>query len=626
MSGTSYKFGEFELDAAKFELRREGRPQKLERIPMDLLILLAEREGNVVTRQEIVERLWGKDVFVDTEHGINVAVRKIRSALHDDADQPRYIQTVLGKGYRFVAPASAIPEHIEELPKDRANDPTEIGIPIEPPRGDAGWGIAAAAFGGFLMFMFAVIAFNIGGLADRILAGHPSTKIRSIAVIPLANLSGDPQQEYLADGMTDEIITMLAKNSQLRVVSRTSAMQYKGAKRPVRDIARELGVDGILEGSVERTGNKVHLTVQLIHAPSDSHIWAESYDRDFNDAFSIPTEVSQTIAKKIRIATPGIAPAKQITPEAHDAYLRGRYFWFADNMARSQEEFKKAIQLQPDYGLAWGGLADSYIVQAVGNEVPVKSIINKADEAVGKASELDDSAGEVHNSTAGVYLFGHWDPKRADEEALRSIAINPNQAEIHHLRAYILYALNRPEEALQEQRRCTELDRFERPWALGRVLTMQRKYDEAIKEYKVLLEAQPEHKYAWFLLSDTYRLKKMSAEAVEARFKGLRNVGAEKEAQAEERVFRAGGEKAIWEREFKHLKEEVKKRYVSPFGLASAAAKVGNKEETLKYLEAAYEERTPWMVLVQFEPDFDFVHGEERYRNIIKKMGLPPAY
>jgi tetratricopeptide (TPR) repeat protein len=155
---------------------------------------------------------------------------------------------------------------------------------------------------------------------------------------------------------------------------------------------------------------------------------------------------------------------------------------------------------------------------------------------------------------------------------------------------------------------------------------MQRKYDEAIKEYKVLLEAQPEHKYAWFLLSDAYRFKKMSSEAVEARFKGLRNVGAEKEAQIEERVFRSGGEKAIWEREFKHLKEEVKKRYVSPFGLASAAAKVGNKEETLKYLEAAYEERTPWMVLVQFEPDFDFVHGEERYRNIIRKMGIPPAY
>ena len=626
MPGSSYKFGEFELDAAKFELRREGRPQKLERIPMDLLILLAEREGNVVTRQEIVERLWGKDVFVDTEHGINVAVRKIRSALHDDAERPKYIQTVLGKGYRFVAPASVIPEHIEELPTDRASDPTEIGIPIEPPKGAGGWGTAAAGFGAFLMFMFAVIAFNIGGIADRILAGHPSTQIRSIAVIPLANLSGDPQQEYFADGMTDEIITMLAKNSQLRVVSRTSAMQYKGAKRPVGEIARELGVDGILEGSVERTGNKVHLTVQLIHAPSDSHIWAESYDRDFNDAFSIPTEMSQTIAKKIRVAAPGGGPAKQINPEAHDAYLRGRYFWFANNNLRSIEEFKKAIQLQPDYDLAWGGLGDAYIVQAVDNELPLKDVIDKADEAAGKAVKLDDSSAEVHNTLAGIYLFGHWDPKRADEEALRSIALNPNHAEIHHLRAYILYALNRPEEALQEQRRCTELDRFERPWALGKVLAMQRKYDEAIKEYKVLLEAQPEEKFGWFLLSDVYRQKGMGTEGVAARIKGIRNIGDEKEAQIEERVFRAGGEKAVWELDFNRLKGEVKKKYVSPMELASAAAKLGKKEETLKYLEAAYEERTPWMVLVQFEPDFDFVHGEERYRNIIKKIGLPPAY
>ena len=593
---------------------------------MDLLILLAEREGNVVSRQEIVERLWGKDVFVDTEHGINVAVRKIRSALHDDADRPRYVQTVLGKGYRFVAPASPILEHIEELPTDRASDPTEIGIPIEPPAGDAGWGIAAAAFGGFLMFMFAVIAFNIGGMADRILAVRSSTQIRSIAVIPLANLSGDPQQDYFADGMTDEIITMLAKNSQLRVVSRTSAMQYKGAKRPVGDIARELGVDGILEGSVERTGNHVHMTVQLIHASTDSHIWAESYDRDFKDAFEIPAELSQTIAKKIRLAAPGVSPAKPINPEAHDAYLRGRYFWFASNNLRSIDEFKKAIQLQPDYALAWGGLGDAYVVQAVDNELPVKDVIDKADEAARKAVELDDSAAEIHNTLAGIYLFGHWDPKRADEEAQRAIALNPNHAEIHHLRAYILEALNRPEEALQEQRRCTELDRFARPWALGKVLTMQRKYEEAIKEYKILLEAQPQEKYAWFLLSDAYRLKHMGPEAVAARVKGIRNLGHEKDAQAEERVYRTGGARAVWERELARLKNQAKHNFVSPFDLASVAAKIGNKEETLKYLEAAYEERTPWMVLVQFEPDFDFVHGEERYRNIIKKMGLPPAY
>jgi TolB-like protein/DNA-binding winged helix-turn-helix (wHTH) protein len=625
LHGTSYKFGEFELDSAKFELRRADKPLKLERIPMDLLILLAEREGNVVSRREIIERLWGKDVFVDTEHGINVAVRKIRAALGDDADRPKFVQTVLGKGYRFVGEAASKDQATADLDR-RADDPTEIGIPIEAPSGAGNWGAGIAALGGFVMFALAVVAFNVGGIADRMLASKPSTQIHSIAVIPLANLSGDASQDYYADGMTDEIITMLAKNSSLRVVSRTSAMQYKGAKRPLRDIARELGVDGILEGSVERSANRVHMTVQLIHAPSDSHIWAESYDRDFKDAFSIPEELSKTIAKTIRAAVPVTSADKPVNPEAHDAYLRGRYFWFANNNIRSIDELKKAIQIQPDYALAWAGLADAYLVQAVDDELPLKDVIEKADEAGRKAAKLDDSSAEIHNTMAGLYLFGHWDPKRANDEALRAIALNPKYAEIHHLRAYILEAMNRPGEALEEQRRCTELDRFARPWALGKVLTMQRKYDEAINEFKVLLEAQPEEKVGWFLLSDVYRLKGMMAEAAAAKAKGYRNYGLEKEAQSVERAFKTGGDRAVQDWELTRKKLLVGKEYVSPFDLASLSARSGKTQEALKYLEAAYEEHTPWIVLVQSEPDFDFIHGEERYRAIIKKVGLPPAY
>lgn len=403
-------------------------------------------------------------------------------------------------------------------------------------------------------------------------------------------------------------------------------MQYKNAKRPVGEIARELGVDGILEGSVEHSGNHVHMTVQLIHAASDSHIWAESYDRDFNDAFAVPMEISQTIAKKIKLPTTATAAVKIVNPEAHDAYLQGRYFWFANNMRRSIEEFQKAIQLQPDYGLAWGGLADAYIVQAVGNELALKDIIDKADEAGRKAIELDDSSPEVHNAMAGIYLFGHWDPKHADEEALRSIALNPNYAEIHHLRAYILYALNRRDEALKEQMRCSELDHFARPWALGKVLEMQRKFDDAIREYKLVVEAEPQDVYGWFLLADVYRLKHMDAEAVATRIKALRNVKAEKEAEQVERVYRSSGRRAVDELELADLKSQIGKQYVSPFALASVSAHLQKKEDTLKYLEAAYTERTPWLVLVQWEPDFDFVHGEPRYQALIKKIGLEPAW
>src|SRR5258706_3542480 len=207
--------------------------------------------------------------------------------------------------------------------------------------------------------------------------------IKSLAVLPLENLSGDPSQEYFADGMTDELITMLAKNTSLRVVSRTSAMRFKGVQRPVPDIARELGVDGIVEGSVERSGNRVHMTVQMIHAPSDTHLWAESYDRDLNGSLLLPSEVSQTLAKQVNATVLPVKPQRYINPEAHDAYLRGLYFWFNNNNddARSQEFFERAIQLQPDYAAAWSGRANAYIVQAVDMDVPAKQVMGKVEIA-----------------------------------------------------------------------------------------------------------------------------------------------------------------------------------------------------------------------------------------------------
>ena len=386
MIASSYKFGEFELDCARYELRRNGRTLKLERIPMELLILLAEKDGNVVTRQEIVERLWGKDVFVDTEHGINTAIRKIRSALKDDPEQPRFIQTVTGKGYRFVAERQNGNHASAGLLEPVVSPAQAADLPAKSRRM---WPIMVAlialclAAGGLLLF-------NSGGIRARL---FPSSQrqIRSIAVLPLANLSGDPSQDYFADGMTDELITMLAKNTSLRVVSRTSAMQYKNAKRPVGEIARELGVDGILEGSVEKSGNHVHMTVQLIHASRDTHVWAESYDRTLSEAFSLPSDLSQTIAKEIKTAISPVEPQHPINPDAHDAYLRGRYSWFNRDMQRSQEYFEKAIQMQPDYAAAWSGLADSYTVRAVDGTSFPSTVMGKAEEAARKAIELDDS-------------------------------------------------------------------------------------------------------------------------------------------------------------------------------------------------------------------------------------------
>jgi TolB-like protein/DNA-binding winged helix-turn-helix (wHTH) protein len=486
VSACIYKFDEFELDPSRFELRKNGRVLKLERIPMDLLILLAEKEGSLATRREIIERLWGKDVFVDTEHGINTAVRKIRQVLRDDPEQPRFVQTVTGKGYRFVAGkaddrkmASAGPETADAaktLTGAKAIAPVagETSAKFSSqtsPASIPGSGSRRRVFiiATLVVFVCATGLFsvNAGGVRDRIFSPNRAVKIHSIAVIPLTNLSGDASQDYFADGMTDELITAIAKNHSLRVVSRTSAMQYKGVQRPVRDIASELRVDGILEGSISRSTDRVHMTVQLIYAPTDSHVWAESYDRDLNHAYSLPEELSRTIAKEVKLATSPKPTARYINPEAYDAYLRGRYYWFAVDIDQSQQAFEKAIQLQPDYAAAWSGLADAYGLRAVYGLRPGSDAMTKMESAARKAVELDDSSAEAHNSLTAWYFFFAWDPQRALAEADRALALNSPSTQSHFLRAHALIALHRTDEAIQEEKRFVELNPFVFPWALG---------------------------------------------------------------------------------------------------------------------------------------------------------------
>ncbi len=283
-------------------------------------------------------------------------------------------------------------------------------------------------------------------------------------MLPLENLSGDPAQDYFADGMTDELITILAKNSGLRVISRTSAMQYKKAHRPLPDIARELGVDGILEGSVGRFGGRVHVNVQLVHAPSDTHVWAESYDRDLSDVSALQNELARTIARQVGLTVSvSASPQRRISPEAHDAYLLGRYYWFAEDYKKSGQYFQKAIDLQPDYAAAWSGLADYYGAIAVTGQARPEAVMPQAEEAARRAVALDDSLPEAHNSLAAIYLFYRWDWERAERESARTVELNPNFAEGHHLRGYVLQTLNRTDEALQEQKKAMELDPFARP-------------------------------------------------------------------------------------------------------------------------------------------------------------------
>ena len=403
MSVGAFQFGEFELDNERFALFRDGRIVKVERMPMELLILLVSKNGQLVTRAEIAQRLWPDGVFVDTEHGINSFIRKIRLVLRDDSDQPRFVQTVTGKGYRFIAPIARIkethhatgaapgslrfaeplwdnpsPTDLVSIAPDAVNaglaqTPADVSRPprgiVEPARRGwkSGYQIAALATAAAVAIglVTGVWVHRRRAQASTI---HP--QISSLAVLPLDNLSGDPAQDYLADGMTDELTTMLAKNSTLRIVSRTSAMQYKGVHRPLPKIAQALGVDGILEGSVARIDGNVHMTIQLIQSPSDTHLWAESYDRAANDASRLPTEAARSIAEYLHRATLTPSPHKYVNSEAHDAYLRGRYYWFGHQGKKAAEYFRKAIALQPDYALGWVGLSDYYGAAAVSGDLP----------------------------------------------------------------------------------------------------------------------------------------------------------------------------------------------------------------------------------------------------------------
>ncbi len=621
MAVTVFEFGDFKLDCDRFELYRSGRNVKLERMPMELLILLASKNGHLVTRSEIAERLWAREVFVDTEHGINTAIRKIRQALRDDPEQPRFLLTVTGKGYRFVAENKADAAGADRPPTVETAEP----IQVLPAKRRLLWPAAVAAIA-MCLIAVAVMRFDVRGLGRHIFATNQIGPIHSLAVLPLANLSGDASQDYYADGMTDELITALAANHSLRVVSRTSVMQFKGASRPLREIAQALGVDGILEGSVNRSANHVHINLQLIYAPTDTHVWAQSYDRDLEGALSLPGELSQVIAGEAKVSSTPARLQHPTSPEAHDAYLEGRYYWYAGNNKRSKEYFEKAIKLQPDYALAWDGLSDTYGAGAVGGEIPVREAFAMEEQYARKALALDDSLPEAHNSMAAFYFFGAWDWHKAEAESLRAIELNPNYAEARHIHSHILSVMNRDEEAVQEQKRSNDLDPFARPDELGIAYLHARLYEAATNELRVRAEIQPQNAYIQFFLFESYWFRGMKKEAAQHLNLMFAATGDNQFANAIQRALDLGVDPMLGDLLFKHDQNPARKQRLSPIHLAYDYALLERKDETIGALERAYQERDPWLVFLQKEPVFDFLHSDERYRALVRKMGLPPAY
>jgi tetratricopeptide (TPR) repeat protein len=424
--------------------------------------------------------------------------------------------------------------------------------------------------------------------------------------------------------MTDELITMLAKNSTLRIISRTSVMQYKGVHRPVRDIARELGADGILEGSVARSGNAVHLTLQLIHAPTDTHMWAESYDRETSDSITLPVEAARTIATRLGRVTRHDRVTRYISPQAHDDYIRGLYYQHTGNIDKAIETFKAAVELQPDYALAWNELAFSYGYSSIANRPSVGTPKVKA--AIRRALELDDSLAEAHTNVAGIACFYDWDWDLALRESARAVELDPNYAFGHFMRSRVLLTQNRLDESLEEMKKAQELDPLSRPEKMVFQFILMHRYDAALDAAKPIVESQPDNNIPHSLLSCLYRRQGRNQEAANEMVKALFSDGDKNAPAARRLASGPDGYKAVLRLKVRILQEKAAHEYVPQMDLADLYGLLGDREGTLRSMENGFKDHHPRIVWIQATPWFDFLHSDERYRAIVRQVGLPPAY
>jgi TolB-like protein/DNA-binding winged helix-turn-helix (wHTH) protein len=630
-----YQFGDFSLHCGRFELYRKGRRLKLERKPLELLVLLVSKHGQVVTRDEIAQCLWEREVFVDIEHGINTAIRKIRQVLGDSSDLPRFVQTISGSGYRFIAPVTAVEPEVTE-----PTQPTEdrVDLPPAPPEMSAPPVIPTAArphhrlwvVAGLCVSVLLIISiFTLGPhpLAARFLDRDTHTAIGSLAVLPLNNLSGNPNEEYFADGMTDELTTMLAKDSTLRIVSRTSAMQFKDAHRSLPEIARALNVDAILEGSIARSSNRVHMTLQLIRGDTDNHLWAESYDRDTNDVAVLPDDAARAIAARLNSGTPSHANPRYIKPGAHDAYLRGHYSWVVGRNVDAGRYYQQAVDIQPDYALGWSGLADYYAMVAIRGEVDPLQALPQAEAAARKAVELDDSLSRAHASLGGMIFFNRGDGVQALKELTRATELDPHDGEGFHLHAKVLCALGRYDEAISVQKQSTAINPIEHPGAMAEIYMCTRQFDAAISDGEMRLKDFPVAADILGELADGYHWKGMDNEAVEMLARQISAEGDLSLSAAVRRAFETGRYPAVVRCRLAAVEKRARTARVSTFELADLHGRLREHDATLALFEQGVNERDPLLLLLaQSDPAFDFLHADPRYRSLIQKMGLPPMY
>ncbi|MGD0791985.1 MAG: tetratricopeptide repeat protein [Terriglobales bacterium] len=618
------RFGVFQLDAHSRELRKNGIRIKLQQQPLQILSLLLERPGEVVTREQLRERLWPGDVYVDFDRGLNKAIGKLRDALGDSADSPHFIETLPKIGYRFVAPVA--PAISADSSGDTGASASES--PASKAENRRKWLVATVLAGllGSAVMVALLLGFSPSRVPNRLwrAGNHP---VHAIAVLPLTNLSGDPTQEYFVDGMTDELITSLARLGDVQVISRTSVMQYKNAKKPLPQIGRELNVDAIIEGSVSRSGPHVRITAQLVDAVTDQHIWAQTYERDLGDVLMLQDEAARDIAQEVHVrirSNPGDHPSRvrPVNPEAYEAYLKGRYFWQKhtdEDFKRAIGYFEQAIQADPGYAAAYAGLADVYQDQVLFAEAAREVEIPKARAAVQKALELDDNLSEAHDALAGI-LEQDWDWKGAEREHIRALELNPNNANAHLFYANHLAARGRFDQAVAEFQLTQRLDPLS-PFAQavgGWIFYDARQDDRAIAQFRKALEIDPTFGMAHQGLYRAYSREGKKDEAIRELFYGEDDSTTRAEL---DEAYRTSGITGLLRESLKLNRQS--RMPMGPLELASLHARLGENAEAIGYLQQCVKSRSPGLMFLKVGPDWDNLRSDPRFQEIVRSVGLP---
>src|ERR1700723_111436 len=630
------RFGTYEVSLQSGEVRKSGLRIRVQQQPIKLLEILLERPGEVVTREELRSRVWPDESFGDFDQALNIAVAKLRSALGDSAENPRFIETLPKRGYRFIADVSVVDvdarrkrsESVGDLPAtEPAHKRQAAELAVAPQR--RLWPGGGVIIGLALVVSLPILAVWLFHSGSRAPAG-----IRSLAVLPLDNLSADASQNYFADGMTDELITDLAQISALRVISRTSVMIYKGARKPLPQIARELNVDAVVEGTVLRSGDKVRITAQLIEAATDKHLWSQSYAGELRDTLALQNRVASAIADQIRInLTPreqaALKNVKVVNPEAYESYLKGRYFWnkrTADGLKAALAYFKQAIEEDPKYAQAYSGLADTYALLGDWQYAVMtpKEAFPQAKAAAIKALELDSTLGEAHNSLAFVLDGFDWDFDAASKEFHRALELNPGYATAHHWYAWHLSLLGRFDESITEMRKAENLD----PLSLiinadlAELLGLAQSYDESIRQSRKTIEMDPNFALAHNQLAQAYLQKHMYDEAVAELQKAVRLSGNSPTCIANlARAYVASSKRSDALALLSDLKKRSNPGYSNAAEIAMIYAALGDADQAMTWLEEGYEERFNPGVLLR--PGFDPLRTDSRFQNFLDPGGLP---